>query len=139
MAQQVSVPGGVVGNTPVGEAPGYVTVSPIWTSPSTYIAISSYILPVLALVFHRDFSAQAKVLVDAAPGVATVVLLIMRQLHRTAVIKANVRLAEIQQQAATSVVRAQNEELTKQVSELYARVMPRVSTSPGVSFSTPGR
>lgn len=73
--------------------PGDFTTGAFWESPSTYLALSSYLLPLLSLIFHKDFSVAAKAISEFAPIFATGVLMLMRNLHKREVIKANAQLA----------------------------------------------
>lgn len=65
------------------------TSSAFWTSPSSYITLSTVILPIITMIWHKDTSAAAKAIAEAAPLLAAVALLVMRGLHKRAVIAAN--------------------------------------------------
>lgn len=82
-------------SVPATEPPGDFTTGSFWASPSTWITITTYLLPILTAVFHRDFSAQAKAIAQIAPMIATGVLLLARNLHKREVIRANLHLASL--------------------------------------------
>lgn len=65
------------------------TSSAFWTSPSSYVTVATYLLPILSTLFHKDFSSYAQAISQLAPLVATAVLLVMRGQHKKAVIAAN--------------------------------------------------
>lgn len=79
--------------TPSPTPAGDFTSSSFWTSPSSYITIATYLLPILTGVFHKDFNQYAQAVAELAPLVATAVLLIMRGLHKRTVITSNMTLA----------------------------------------------
>lgn len=79
--------------TPSPAPAGDFTSSSFWTSPSSYITIATYLLPILTGIFHKDFSKYAQAVAELAPLVATAVLLIMRGLHKRTVIMSNTTLA----------------------------------------------
>lgn len=84
------------GTSPVVPAPappGDFGTSSVWTSPSTYITAISYLLPILSTIFHKDFTQYAQAISQAAPIVATAILLVARNLHKREVIRANAQLA----------------------------------------------
>ncbi len=78
---------------PPANPPGDFAVNSIWTSPSLYLTLATYLLPLLTMIFHRDVSAVVQAIAQAAPGIATVALLIARVLHKNTIIKANAGLA----------------------------------------------
>ena len=89
------------GTSPVMPAPtpvGDFGSSAFWTSPSSYITIATFLLPVLATVFHKDFTQYAQAISQLAPLVATAVLLVMRGSHKRAVLVANTQLAIVRLQ-----------------------------------------
>ena len=79
--------------TPSPAPAGDFTSSSFWTSPSSYITIATYLLPILTGIFHKDFSQYAQAVSQLAPLVATAVLLIMRGLHKDTVVTSNMTLA----------------------------------------------
>ena len=79
--------------TPSPAPAGDFTSSSFWTSPSSYITIATYLLPILTGIFHKDFSQYAQAVSQLAPVIATAVLLIMRGLHKRTVITSNTTLA----------------------------------------------
>ena len=90
--------------TPPVETTPDPTSSAFWTSPSSYLTLSTYLLPVLSLLFHKDFSQYAQAISQLAPLVATAVLLIMRGQHKKAVIAANAQVQVAQVQAVADAV-----------------------------------
>ena len=78
--------------TPSPAPAGDFTSSSFWTSPSSYITIATYLLPILTGIFHKDFSQYAQAVSQLAPLVATAVLLIMRGLHKNTVVTSNMEL-----------------------------------------------
>lgn len=63
--------------------PGDFTNSSVWTSPSTYLTLSTYLLPLFTLIFKDNANAVVNAVVGIAPIVATLVLVIQRnQNHR---------------------------------------------------------
>ena len=119
---------------------GDFTSSSFWTSPSSYITIATYLLPILTGVFHRDFSQYAQAIAQLAPLVATAVLLVMRGLHKRTVITANASLAlqrtqhafdnALSSAADNSQIAARIATMQAQVDAFLAPATPRARRTP---------
>lgn len=81
-------------NAPAPNPPGDFTTSTFFTSPSTYLTLVTYLLPLLNLIFGEDVSAPAEAVANAAPIIATAVLLVMRNRAKVVVTEANLELAK---------------------------------------------
>jgi hypothetical protein len=64
-----------------------------WENPTSYITIATYILPIIAIVFHRNVDEAMQAVAAFAPIAATVAYLIVSLLHRNAVVTAASQLA----------------------------------------------
>lgn len=95
--------------TPPVETTPDPTSSAFWTSPSSYITVATYVLPILSTILHKDFSQYAQAISQLAPLVATAVLLVMRGQHKKAVIAANaaVQVAKVHAVADAAAHRRQ--------------------------------
>jgi hypothetical protein len=80
---------------PAPEPPGDFATSAFWTSPSSWLTITSYLLPILNLLFGRDVSEVAQAAANLGPIVATAVLLYSRARAKEVVTRANLELAKL--------------------------------------------
>lgn len=75
--------------------PGAFTASSFFTSPSTYLTLVTYLLPILNMVFGQDVSETAQAFANASPIIATGILLVARNRQQIARVHANTTLAQI--------------------------------------------
>lgn len=73
---------------------GDFTTGSFWQSPSTWVALASYLLPIASTVFHKDLSSYAQAIAEIGPVLATAVLLAARSLHKREVVRQNAHLAQ---------------------------------------------
>lgn len=81
--------------TPPAPDPGAFTANSFFTSPSTYLTLVTYLLPILNMVFGQDVSEVAQAFANAAPVVATGILLVARNRQQISRVQANTVLAQL--------------------------------------------
>lgn len=86
------------------DIPAFKT-STFWTSPSTYLTLVTYLLPLLNIAFGRDVSALAEAVANMAPIVATGILLVMRNIAQGRVTQANLELSKLKLASGSYVPR----------------------------------
>lgn len=82
-------------STPPPADPNAFTANSFFTSPSTYLTLITYLLPILNMVFGQDVSEVAQAFANAAPIIATGILLVARNRQQIALVQANTVLARI--------------------------------------------
>ena len=93
--------------TPPSDPPGDFTSTPIWQSPSTWLTLSTYLLPLFTLIFKDNAPAVVEAVVAIGPLLATVILVIQRNANHRQLVQANANLAQSRMQQTTELVKAQ--------------------------------